>query len=149
MATKCRCTDRDIQKTCLAIFNYHCPSINLFSLLFLHIFHSFWCKGGMSFEAFALLTLNCIFFARIGCFLENSGTPASLIVGKKLKITGVSLLYVGEKILLNCRYMKILISKFGHGEKFFVADFKVVKVRSIMHLPPKRNPKGSKNIWRL
>ena len=42
--------------------------------------------------------------------------------------------------------MKILISKFGHGEKFFVADFKVVKVRSIMHLLPKRNPKGSKNI---
>ena len=67
------------------------------------------------------------FFAQIGCFLENSGTPASLI-------------------LLNCRYIKIIISKFGHGEKFFVADFKVVKVRSNMHLLPKRNPKGSKNI---
>ena len=124
-------------------------TISLFSLLFLHIFHCFWCKGGMSFETFVLLTLNSGFFAQIGCFLENSWTPASLIDGKKLQIAGVNILNVWKKISLNCRYMKILISKFGHGEKFFVADFKVVKVRSIMHLLPKRNPKGCKNIWRL
>jgi hypothetical protein len=48
--------------------------------------------------------------------------------------------------------MKILIckfqsfGKFGVNEIFFAADFKVIKVRSIMHLLPKGILKGSRYV---